>query len=311
MIPIADPAAPAAPVTPATQAFRWPTPPGAEGQPEWTGAGFRVGGASLPLLSFAGSTSGWSDELTEFHEAEAGSGEHPIDVASRGRAVEALARRNPSAGSVILEVGCSSGFLLRELREAFPQALVVGADYVRGPLQRLAETSPGTPLLHFDLTACPLADASVDAIVALNVLEHIPDDGAAIRQMRRILRPGGVAVIEVPAGPELFDVYDKMLMHHRRYSMRGLLAAFRGAGFRIEERSHLGFLVYPAFAVVKHRNKRYLREPEDRQRAIVASSIRSTGSSPVMRLAMAVEAALGRVVRYPVGIRCVLTAVKD
>ena len=49
------------------------------------------------------------------------------------------------------------------------------------------------------------------------MLEHVEDDQAAIRQVYRILQPGGVAVIEVPAGPDLYDIYDRQLMHHRRY----------------------------------------------------------------------------------------------
>lgn len=297
---------------PTPDLFPWPTPPHADGAPEWTGSGFRVGAARVPMLSFVDTTSGWSDDLTELHEAEAGAGVHPMDVASRRRALRALERRLPAAGApVILEVGCSSGFLLNDLRAAFPRALVIGADYVRRPLERLAERTPGVPLLHFDLTVCPLPDASVDAVVALNVLEHIPDDGAAIRQIHRVLRPGGVAVIEVPAGPRLFDVYDKLLMHHRRYTLGALERAFRAAGFVVDEASHLGFFVYPAFVAVKLANKRHLRAPEEKQREVVSKSIRGTGASPAMRLAMGLEEAVAeRGVRYPVGVRCVLTAVK-
>jgi len=233
-----------------------------------------------------------------------------MDRASRKRAVDVLQRRISSPTAVILEVGCSSGYFLRDVRQALPEALVIGADYVYGPLERLAGATSGVPLLQFDLTACPLEDACVDAVVALNVLEHIPDDSAAIGQIHRILKPGGVAVIELPAGPSLYDVYDKMLMHYRRYSLHDATDAFRRAGFRVEHPSHLGFLLYPPFAVVKLRNKRHLHDPEERQRAIVAKSIQRTGRSPLMQMAMNLEMAVGRFVRYPVGIRCVFEAIK-
>ena len=52
--------------------------------------------------------------------------------------------------------------------------------------------------LTADLTAIPLPDASVDLVISCHVLEHIPDDRAAMRELARVLRPGGEAVIMVP-----------------------------------------------------------------------------------------------------------------
>jgi SAM-dependent methyltransferase len=289
--------------------FPWPTPPGAGGSPRWTGAGFRVDEHDETVLSYLRERSGWSDDLTAMHEAEAGA-DHPIDVASRARTISELARNLRGGHRTIVEVGCSSGYMLKELRSAFPDALVIGADYVGAPLRHLAETQPDLPLLQIDLTRCPLPDASVDGLVALNVLEHIEDDVGAVRQIHRILKPGGVAYIELPAGPALFDVHDKVLMHHRRYTFRGAVGLFARAGFRVERPTHLGFLVWPAFVAVKLRNKRHLSASDDEQTAIVAASIRGTKASPAMRLAMGIETALARVTRFPVGIRVVLTAVK-
>jgi SAM-dependent methyltransferase len=231
-------------------------------------------------------------------------------LASRERALRELAHLAARDDAVVLEVGCSSGWLLRDARRALPSALVVGSDYVRGPLERLAKELPGMPLLQMDLTRCPLPDASADAVVALNVLEHIADDDAAVRELFRVLKPRGVAVIEVPAGPRLFDIYDKVLMHHRRYTLAQVTALFRRAGFRVAASSHLGFLLYPAFVLVKLRNKRYLASPEDEQRRRVARSMRQTRVSSTFKVALDLERALGRLIRFPVGIRCVLTAVK-
>ena len=119
-----------------------------------------------------------------------------------------------------------------------------------------------------------------------------------------------MAYIEIPAGPRLFDVHDKVLMHHRRYTLGGAVALFERAGFAVERATHLGFLVWPAFVAVKLRNKRHLGASEEEQRAIVARSIRGTKSSPAMGLAMRLETALAKVTRFPVGVRVVLTAVK-
>ena len=115
------------------------------------------------------------------------------------------------------------------------------------PLAALALSMPDVPLLQFDLTTCPLPGESLDAVVLLNVLEHIPDDTAALRQIYRVLKPGGIAVIEASTGPHSYDVYDKLLLHCRRYALAGLRNLATSVGFRIVEQSHLGCFVYPGF----------------------------------------------------------------
>jgi ubiquinone/menaquinone biosynthesis C-methylase UbiE len=289
--------------------YRWPVPPGYSQEPVWTGHGFRVAGEQVPFLSYTVGTSGWTDELTTFHEDNAGS-DHFIDRASRRHAVGEVRRRVRQNIPVILEVGCSSGFLLADLRKHFPDALVIGADYVSGPLAELAERLPTVPLLQFDLVDCPLADNSVDVVVLLNVLEHIENDAGAVRQIQRILKPGGAAVIEVPAGPHLFDVYDKVLMHYRRYSLSGLRRLLEGAGLSVVHASSLGAFLYPAFQLVKKKNKRFLSEPEDVQKQIVARAIRKTGRNRLFEGLMWLESCLSRMVPLPVGIRCLATCVK-
>jgi SAM-dependent methyltransferase len=290
--------------------FHFPSVPDRPGEPEWTGYGFRIGVESVPILSYHAGASGWTDDLTIFHEQLAGSS-HFIDVASRRLAISQAAAHNAREAPVMLEVGCSSGFLLSSLRKAFPGAFVIGSDVVRGPLLALARRQPDVPLLHFDLTNCPLPDSSIDVVFLLNVLEHIESDDQAVRQLHRILKPGGLAIVEVPAGPELFDIYDELLMHHRRYRQRDLLRLFRMAGFDVLRRSHLGFFLYPGFYMVKKLRRRKRGDiPPEKIEALVANDIASTGGSPLFSALMRFELWLGQAVSYPFGIRCLLTARK-
>ena len=291
-------------------AFAWPSVGGET--PVWTGDGFQVGAERRAVVDYDAGASGWSAALTRFHEETVAGGMHPIDVASRRRARRSLKRHlhTRRQAPVILEVGCSSGYLLRELADDWPRSLVIGSDFIAEPLGRLAWQMPGVPLLRFDMVECPLPSASVDAVVLLNVLEHIEDDGAAVSQMARVLRPGGIAVVEVPAGPDLYDVYDKYLQHYRRYRLVDLCRLLERAGLPVVDRSHLGALLYPAFAVTKKRNQRWLGMPEDVQRRIVQKSITATERSRVMRWAFALEILGSRWLSYPIGIRCVAVAVK-
>lgn len=234
----------------ATTDLDFPPPPGTA-TARWTGTAFTVGGETRRVLAYGSSPSGWTDDLTDLHEATAGT-DHFIDVASRAHAVGEVLRVASRPGSTVLEVGISSGFLLNEMIARMPQATFIGADYTLGTLEKAAQRLPlNVPLLQFDLTECPLPTASVDVVVLLNVLEHIEHDATALVQLHRILKPGGAVIIEVPAGEGLYDRYDKALLHWRRYSMSTLVRRVREAGFRIERRSHLGFFLYPGFYAAK------------------------------------------------------------
>jgi SAM-dependent methyltransferase len=285
-------------------AYPWPTPSGSSAPPVWTDQGFVLDGQAVSVVSYDVGESGWTDDLAIFAEEHAGS-DHPIDVASREFALSALDHLTRDDG-VVLEVGCASGYLLRLIRDKLPPALVIGSDYVLGPLKEAAPSLPDVPIIQFDLTRCPLPSESVDAVIMLNVLEHIGDDLAALQQARRILRPGGLLILEVPAGPHLYDVYDKLLMHYRRYSMLRLKRLFGRAGFEVVFATHLGAIVYPAFALVKLWNRYSMPHVEAGGQQAVAGYIRYTASSGLVKLAFAVERWLGRWIRWPFGTRCVL-----
>jgi ubiquinone/menaquinone biosynthesis C-methylase UbiE len=287
-------------------------PPQEPGKPRpvWLGNGFRAEGDYFRILDYSSNAAGWNDNLTSFHEETAGS-DHFIDRASRQHALDQLIRYAGSKPAVILEVGCSSGYLLAQIANHFTESAVLGADVVKEPLEQLAPLIPHVPLFRFDLVQCPFPEESIDAVVLLNVLEHIENDSAAMAQVFRILKPNGIAVIEVPAGPHLYDVYDQSLMHFRRYALSDLRRLVRDANLRIIEQSHLGFLLYPGFCLVKRRNRRLFSKSADAQRQVVEQSIRNTGSSGLLGWLMDLELAMGHWLSYPFGIRCLLTCAKQ
>ncbi len=147
--------------------------------------------------------------------------------------------------------------------------------------------------------------------ILLNVLEHIENDALAVRQLYRILKPGGIAVIEVPAGPELYDIYDELLMHYRRYKLVVLQQLFLDSKFDILRQSHLGFFLYPGFFLVKQfRRKKRSDIAEEEIPHLVGKSINQTGNNPIFHTLMNFELMLGKAISYPFGIRCLLTVQK-
>ena len=284
--------------------FKLPAPPGWPEGPEWNGDSFVLDRKRTRVLEYNENLEGWSDELTSLHEEVSGP-DHPIDVASRTEAVAQVARYAPTASAVVLESGCSSGFLLRDLAHALPRAVIVGTDVVRAALHRLATRMPGVPLMRFDILQCPFKESIADVVVMLNVLEHIEDDTAALRNVFGLLKPGGTLIVEVPASPRLYDQYDAELLHYRRYSSSELKDKLESSGFEVLRRSHLGFFVFPAFALVKLVGKLL---PGRDGRSAVKQRAGRTATSRSLGIAMAMERRLFGRFGLPFGIRVTAVA---
>jgi SAM-dependent methyltransferase len=73
-----------------------------------------------------------------------------------------------------------------------------------------------------------------DTVACLNVLEHVEDDLAALRRIRRALQPGGRAIVLAPQDQAIYGSLDRVLGHCRRYSAGELEARMKEAGFRVE-----------------------------------------------------------------------------
>ena len=155
------------------------------------------------------------------------------------------------------------------------------------------------------MTDLPIGDASVDGVLALNLLEHVPEDGLALREIARVLRPGGRAAVVVPRGPGLYDYYDEALQHERRYAAGELARKARRAGLRVRDRIHLGSVVFPGFWAVKKKNRLcYQNLSPEQAEALVAASIADTQASRLGTLATRAERRLVDLgLRLPWGVR--------
>ncbi len=250
----------------------------------------------------------WSDELEQLHEESTRT--HFIDQWTRGAILARLGAM--PARPTIADIGCSTGHLLEDLERAHPAATLIGVDLVAAGLRKAHRATPRARLLHADACALPLADASVDATVSANLLEHVPDDRGALSEMARVLRPGARTVIVVPASPSTYDYYDRFLGHERRYARGELAGKAADAGLEVVEEVPIAGLLFPLFWLVKRRNR--LRHGDLEGAALqarVAHDIAATKDSRAGRAAWRVEAGLSRRgVTLPFGIRWLVVARK-
>ena len=98
-----------------------------------------------------------------------------------------------------------------------------------------------------------VADGTVACIYSLNVLEHIEDDTAIVRELRRKLKPGGKLLIYVPAFQVLYSSMDRKVGHFRRYRLGPLCALLKSAQFEVQDARYvdsLGFLATLVFKLI-------------------------------------------------------------
>jgi len=243
----------------------------------------------------------WSEDLEAMHEES--SHTHFIEVWTRLAVIQRLAVSSPAP--TLLDVGCSTGYLLADLRERFPRASLIGVDLVASGLRKAHACTPDATLLQADACTLPLADASVDGATSVNLLEHVPDDRRALAEIFRVLRPTGRAIIVVPVGPHNYDYYDRLLGHERRYARGELARKAADAGFSVVQDIHLGAPLYPAFWFVKQTNRRRHQQLVGRElERRVRNDMESTSDSSLGRLACRLEELLlWAGVALPFGIR--------
>lgn len=159
------------------------------------------------------------------------------------RSLDALVRTGEKPGRA-LDIGAAGGGNTRVLRDRNWDATALeygeeGAGVARGR---------NLPVIRGDAVALPVADEAMDLVVAYDVLEHIEDDKSAVREIARVLRPGGTALIAVPCDMELWSEHDTAVGHFRRYDRDGLLNLLSSAGLRIEDVRSWNVLLRPVAA---------------------------------------------------------------
>jgi SAM-dependent methyltransferase len=211
----------------------------------------------------------------------------------------------PRPDQVLLDCGAGTGRFALEMQ---PHCRVLVLDDHEEALRLLRARFKAEQILSLSGDAVPLPDGSLDFVTALDVLEHVPDDAAVVRGFHRLLKPGGVAVITVPAGMALWSDWDEALHHYRRYDRGQLCALFPEAQWEILHVNYTNVVVYPAVWFVR----KWRRLTARRGAAPAAGTARSEDRLPPAWLngvLQSVFVGLAKVrVPFPFGVSLLLVA---
>jgi len=159
-----------------------------------------------------------------------------------------------------LDAGCGSGRNLLELRR---RGTAVGVDLAPEALAfcRLR----GVAAVRGDLLRLPFPAAGFDVVTSFDVIYHrwVEDDRAAVRELARVLRPGGLLLVRVPALSWLWGAHDAAVHSRHRYTRRELESVLSDAGLEIRRSSYCNSLLLPLLATRRFLDRWLKREGSD------------------------------------------------
>ena len=197
--------------------------------------------------------------------------------------------------AAILDAGCGTGANLAYLEGAGRR---VGLDFSPDALAG-CRTRGLVELVRGDATALPFANESFGAVLSMSVIYHewVRDPAAALREMHRVLRPGGLLLVDVPAYESLFSAHDEAVMTARRFREPALRALVASAGFEVLRTTHWMTLLFPAVWLA--RRLRVFAKGRDFEST---DATQPGGTNALMDLLMRGEAALWRRTPLPFGV---------
>jgi ubiquinone/menaquinone biosynthesis C-methylase UbiE len=136
----------------------------------------------------------------------------------------------------VLDVGCGTGKLLRRASALWPEAKFFGVDPANGMVEMAKRLTPGATFFTGMAEALPLKEASVDLAMSTTSFHHWQDQAAGIREIARVLRPGGCFILVDASFPEWFVRIFRPKRFHSPAQMRAL---FTQAGLEIQAQKRL------------------------------------------------------------------------
>lgn len=156
----------------------------------------------------------------------------------------------------IVDVGCGTGMMMEDLQHFGD---VVGLDFSPIALAYCRQRALKN-LVRANVEQIPLVSSCADLVTAFDLVEHVENDRALLKEMYRVLKPNGLAFITVPAHKKLWSMHDVALHHKRRYEKKEFESLIRSAGFSIERYSYIMMSIYPVAALFRKAKRAFVRE---------------------------------------------------
>jgi len=147
----------------------------------------------------------------------------------------------------ILDAGCGSG---RNMVELARHGTVTGVELADASVSLARERGAGE-VIAGSVLEMPFEADSFDLAASLDVIEHLEDDLTALRELRRVVAPGGSLLVTVPAYQWLWSGHDEINHHFRRYTRRSLQRAGEEAGWQQVRTTYFNSLLLPAAILLR------------------------------------------------------------
>src|SRR5208337_132695 len=141
-----------------------------------------------------------------------------------------------SAPGDILDIGCGTGRLLRKIRERWPYARLIGVDPAEGMVKKARQMMPDSTFMISPAESIPLPDTSVDLVFSTTSFHHWSDQLQGIREIRRVLRPGGQFFLADIAAPQFFFRFVHHAQIRNHYEVRKM---FEQVGLEVQTQRRL------------------------------------------------------------------------
>ncbi|MHC4122292.1 MAG: class I SAM-dependent methyltransferase [Planctomycetota bacterium] len=200
-----------------------------------------------------------------------------------------------------LDLGCATGSMLKQMSRWSRH--VVGIDLHITGLQGMRDSLPSASTVQGDVTVLPFKEDTFDVVTLMDVLEHV-DDRLVLSETRRVLRPGGIGLITVPAFSWLWSYRDIAASHRRRYNRRQIKNLLGEFHFKVLEVRYYQCLLFPLLFISRWfgHEKPMMRDLEE------------TPSPFVNRVLLQInklEVILGRCISWPWGSSLVIVCETD
>lgn len=156
--------------------------------------------------------------------------------------------KGPKEQKLFLDAGCGTGMMLKKL-SFFGRAIGIDESYKALSFCK-KRGFRNVVIVDLNMTL-PLKSSSADFVTMLDVLEHIGRDDSLLREIFRILKPGGLFVLTTPAYPAFWTYWDEILGHKRRYRRSALSNKLHRAGFSLIRRSYFYIYLLPIAVVLR------------------------------------------------------------